>query len=89
MINMSPTLSNLDYLRIVESKLSSLIIHHPESSEVQRMEFILKDLNSKLTTVELNEHNARKNAIATAAEIEAERNAMIKAMNENRDKPSI
>jgi uncharacterized protein (DUF2147 family) len=82
-------MSNPDYLRITESKLKSLVIHSPESSEVQRMEFVINDIKSKLTIVEQDEYNARKNAITSAAEIEAVRTAMIKAMNENRDKPSI
>lgn len=89
MITISPTMSNLDYLRIAESKMSSLAIHNPESSEVQRMELVISDINSKLTIAEKDEYTVRKNTVASAAEIAAARNAMIKAMNENRDKPSI
>jgi hypothetical protein len=89
MDNISPIMSTLDYLRITEPKLVSIRIHQPESSEVQRLEFIIQDLKSKMTIVEMDEYNARKNAVASAADIEAARTAMIKAMDENRDKPSI
>lgn len=89
MNNISPVMSTLDYLRITEPKLVSLRIHQPESSEVPRLEFIIRDLKSKMTIVEMDEYNAHKTAVASAADIEAARTAMIKAMNENRDKPSI
>ena len=89
MINVSPTLSKFDFLRMAESRLKAVLMYNSESSEIQRLEFVVDDLKSKLTKTELDEYNVRKNAVATAAEVEASRVAMLKAMNENRDKPSI
>ena len=89
MINISTPYSKFDNLRLAESRLVSLKMYSPESSETKRYDFIVKDLQSKLTATELSEYYDRKNLVLTAADREKERIAMIKAMNENRDKPSI
>jgi hypothetical protein len=89
MINISTPYSKFDNLRLAESRLVSLKMYSPESSETKRYDFIVKDLQSKLTATELSEYYESKNLVLTAADREKERIAMIKQMNENRDKPSI
>jgi hypothetical protein len=89
MINISTPYSKFDNLRLAESRLVSLKMYSPESSETKRYNFIVEDLQSKLTATELSEYYDNKNLVLTAADREKERIAMIKQMNENRDKPSI
>jgi len=89
MINISTPYSKFDNLRLAESRLVSLKMYSPESSETKRYDFIVKDLQSKLTATELSEYYESKNLVLTAVDREKERIAMIKQMNENRDKPSI
>lgn len=89
MINISTPYSKFDNLRLAESRLVSLKMYSPESSETKRYKFIVEDLQSKLTATELSEYYESKNLVLTAADREKERIAMIKQMNENRDKPSI
>lgn len=73
----------------VDLRLNSLRIHNPESSEYARFKAIREDLLSRLTEAELAEYNARTGRKKTAAEIAAEQAALVKQMNENKDKPSI
>jgi hypothetical protein len=89
MKNTSDTLTKFDYLRLAESRAWVVALDYPESSENQRLEFVIKDLKSKMTNEELAEYDLIKNSVKTAAEIEASRLATIKRMNENVDRPSI
>ena len=89
MINISTPYTKFDNLRLAESRLVSLKMYSPESSETKRYNFIVEDLQSKLTATELSEYYESKNLVLTATDREKERIAMIKQMNENRDKPSI
>jgi hypothetical protein len=89
MTNISTPFSKFDNLRFAENRLVSLKMYSPESSETKRHNFIVKDLQSKLTATELSEYYDNKNLVLTAADREKERIAMIKQMNENRDKQSI
>ncbi len=76
-------------LRSAEKRLDSLLINTPTSSEVARFrDVIIPDLTSQLTDVQRSEYTRLK-AGKTPEQIRAEDAAAIKAMNENRDKPSI
>lgn len=89
MKNVSDTFTKFDYLRTAESRAWVVSLDYPESSENQRLEFVIHDLKSKMTDEELAQYDIMKNSVKTAAEIEANRIATIKRMNENVDKPSI
>ena len=89
MKNVSDTLTKFDYLRLAESRAWVVALDYPESSENRRLEFVIHDLKSKMTDEELTEYDVIKNSVKTAAEIEANRLATIKRMNENVDRPSI
>jgi hypothetical protein len=89
MKNVSDTLTKFDYLRLAESRAWVVALDYPESSENRRLEFVIHDLKSKMTDEELAEYDLIKNSVKTAAEIEANRLATIKRMNENVDRPSI
>lgn len=77
----------LETIKFAEGKLLAAKTYFPGSNEIARLEFIVEDLRSKLTPEELIQHTTK--IIKTEDEIEAERIATVKAMNENRDKPSI
>ena len=83
------TFSAFDKLRIAESRLESVTRYAPTSSEVQRFQSIIADLQSNMTSAELVEYDTQKNAVATAEELKKQRAADIKRMNENRDSQSI
>lgn len=54
-------MSNVDYLRQAESRLSSLQINDPESAELIRFrDIIIPDIKSKLTGAEQAEYTALK-----------------------------
>ncbi len=89
MKNVSDTLTKFDYLRLAESRAWVTAIDYPESSENRRLDFVIHDLKSKMTDEELAQYDLIKNNVKTAAEIEANRIATIKRMNENVDRPSI
>jgi hypothetical protein len=83
------TFSAFDKLHIAESRLESVTRYAPLSSEVQRFQSIIADLQSNMTSAELVEYDTQKNAVATAEELKKQRAADIKRMNENRDSQSI
>jgi hypothetical protein len=83
------TFRAFDKLRIAESRLESVTRYAPLSSEVQRFQSIIADLQSNMTSAELVEYDTQKNAVATAEELKKQRAADIKRMNENRDSQSI
>jgi regulatory protein YycH of two-component signal transduction system YycFG len=90
MMNVSPEMSQSDWLKLAESRLDNMKIYNTSNtSEIFRLENAVNDIQSKMTETELSQYNASKNVVLTAKEIEANRLAMVKAMNENRDKPSI
>jgi DNA mismatch repair protein MutH len=82
---------NQGYVRIIEGRISSLNIYKPKgyASEVIRLEHALTDVIGKMAEGELESLRAYQNKIMTPEEKAAEAKAMIKAMSENRDKPSI
>jgi hypothetical protein len=77
----------LETVKFAEGKLLAAKTYFPGSNEITRLEFIVEDLKSKLTSEELTQHTTK--VVKTDADIESERVATVKAMNENRDKPSI
>lgn len=82
-------MSVLNYLVMAEKRQKSINMYHPESSEVARFrDVIIPDLMSKLTPEDIVER-ARVAAVKTPEQIKAERTAMLKEMEANRDKPSI
>lgn len=83
------TFNAFDKLRLAESRLESNARYFPLSGEVQRLQSIIADLQSKMTSAELVEYDTQKNAVATAEELKKQRAADIKRMNENRDSQSI
>jgi ribosomal protein L14E/L6E/L27E len=90
MMNVSPEMSQSDWLKLAESRLHNMKIYNTSNtSEIFRLQNAVNDIQSKMTETELSQYNANKNVVLTAKEIEANRLAMVKAMNENRDKPSI
>lgn len=90
MMNVSPEMTQSDWLKVAESRLSDMNRYNSSNtSEIQRLQNAVNDIQSKMTETELSQYNANKNVVLTAKEIEANRLAMVKAMNENRDKPSI
>jgi hypothetical protein len=89
MNSVSSKFSAFDYLRMAETRLDECRRYHPESSEVQRYQFAVEDLKSKMTDLEIADYDSQKNASLNALESDAARAAAMKQMNENRDKPSI
>ena len=90
MMNVSPEMSQSDWLKLAESRLTVMnMFDASNTSEILRLQNAVNDIQSKMTETELSQYNSEKNVVLTAKEIEANRLATIKAMNENRDKPSI
>jgi hypothetical protein len=83
------TFSAFDKLRLAETRLESVTRYAPTSSEVQRFQSIIADLQSSMSKDALIEYDTIKNAVATAEELKKQRAADIKRMNENRDRESI
>jgi ribosomal protein L12E/L44/L45/RPP1/RPP2 len=83
------TFSAFDKLRLAETRLESVTRYAPTSSEVQRFQSIIADLQSSMSKDSLIEYAVQKNAVATAEELKKQRAADIKRMNENRDSQSI
>lgn len=83
------TFTKFDRLRLAETRLESATRYFPLSNEIPRFQFIIADLQSKMTSAELVEYDTQKNAVATAEELKKQRAADIKRMNENRDSQSI
>jgi len=83
------TFSAFDKLRLAETRLESVTRYAPTSSEVQRFQSIIADLQSSMSRDALIEYDTIKNAVATAEELKKQRAADIKRMNENRDRESI
>ena len=81
-------MTEFDYLRMAETSLSNALMYRPGTYEVERLEMAVADIQSRMTEDALNSYNAKKNTVATAAEREMTRIAMIKAMEENRERPS-
>ena len=90
MINVSPEMSQSDWLKLAESRLTVMnMFDESNTSEILRLQNAVNDIQSKMTENELSQYNSDKNVVLTAKEIEANRLATVTAMNENRDKPSI
>ena len=90
MMNVSPEMTQSDWLKLAESRLTVMkMFDESNTSEILRLQNAVNDIQSKMTETELNQYNSDKNVVLTAKEIEANRLATVKAMNENRDKPSI
>ena len=83
------TFNAFDKLRLAETRLESVTRYAPTSSEVQRFQSIIADLQSSMSKDALIEYDTIKNAVATAEELKKQRAADIKRMNENRDRESI
>jgi len=90
MMNVSPEMSQSDWLKLAESRLTVMnMFDESNTSEILRLQNAVNDIQSKMTENELSQYNSDKNVVLTAKEIETNRLATVKAMNENRDKPSI
>jgi hypothetical protein len=90
MMNVSPEMTQSDWLKMAESRLTVMnMFDASNTSEILRLQNAVNDIQSKMTETELSQYNSDKNVVLTAKEIEANRLATVKAMNENRDKPSI
>jgi len=87
--NTAETFNAFDKLRLAETRLESVTRYAPTSSEVQRFQSIIADLQSSMSKDALIEYAVQKNAVATAEELKKQRAADIKRMNENRDRESI
>ena len=79
--------TKIDLVRFSEARLHASKTYYPTSSEAARLEFIVNDLKSKLTPDEFIAYSTK--TAQSEADIEADRIATVKAMNENRDKNSI
>ena len=90
MMNVSPEMTQSDWLKLAESRLTVMkMFDESNTSEILRLQNAVNDIQSNMTENELSQYNSDKNVVLTAKEIEANRLATVKAMNENRDKPSI
>ena len=90
MMNVSPEMSNSDWLNLAESRLAVMTMFDASNTtEVSRLNDAIKDIQSKMTAEQLDQHNAKKNISLSAKELAAKQLELVKSMNENRDKPSI
>lgn len=80
---------NYHNLRRATARLKSLKTNNPDSSEIARMEFVISDLEPKLTPEEKEHFQKVVNKVKTAAEIASELTEFEKSMEANVDKPSI
>lgn len=82
-------MSVLTYLTMAEKRLRSLEMYNPGSPEIARLrDTVIPDITANLTPEDVVER-ARVAAVKTPEQIKAERTAMLKEMEANRDKPSI
>ncbi len=82
-------MSELNFLIMAEKRLKSLTMYTPDSPEIARIrDTVIPDIMAKLTPAD-HEERARIAAVKTPEQIKADRAAMIKEMEANRDKPSI
>lgn len=80
-----------NYVRTIEGRIASLNIYKAKGyeAEVERMKFALADVIKSMPKEELDALRAVQNKVLTPAERAAEATRIAKAMEENRDKPSI
>lgn len=80
---------NQDNLRRIDGRLKALKINHSESNEIARFEMIRQDVLSRMDEAEQTAYTKAMTAELSPAEKKAKAEAERKAMEENRDKPSI
>ena len=80
-----------NYVRTIEGRITSLNIYKEKGyeDEVNRMKIALADVIKNMPADELTALRAIQNKVMTPAERAAEATRVAKAMEENRDKPSI
>ena len=82
------SLSNSDYLRMCDLRINSHKIYFPDSTDlVHLLEVVRPDILSKMTEAEITTYNTV--AVMTPAQLKAKADADQRAMEANRDKPSI
>ena len=82
-------MTNADWLKLAESRLNVLVYEPSNPQETSRLQNAIEDIKSKMTVDELALYNTNKTAGLSQKEIKEQHDAIVKAMNENRDKPSI
>lgn len=90
MMNVSPEMSNSDWLNLAESRLSVMTMFNPLNiTETSRLKDAIKDIQSRMTLAQLEQHAAKNNTQLSVKDLEAKHEQIVKLMNENRDKPSV
>ncbi len=81
------------HLRDCQSRINGLTVDVnmglPHQSELNRMLAARTDILTRISEKDLAEMEAYENRVLSVAEKAAEAKALVKAMSENRDKPSI
>ena len=86
MQTVSPVMTQGDWLKLAQSRLDTVIRYDGDNqAEINRLTAVVADIRSKMSDDELAIYNARQDSKLSPEELEK----IIKAMNENRDKPSI
>lgn len=80
---------NQKHLQQIDMRLRSLKGHTPDSNEIARFMFIREDVMSRMDEAEQASYITAMTAVPTPAQRKAKAEAERKAMEENRDKPSI
>lgn len=80
---------NQDALRQIDGRIKSLRISHPESGEIARMEAARTDVLSRMDEAEVQGYVDRNNIVKSPEQLAKEARELEKAMDENRDRPSI
>jgi hypothetical protein len=82
---------NQRHIVTIEGRINSLNVNKPEgyAGEVARLQHALADVLTRLSAEELQALRLSQNKIMTPEEEAVDRDRVRKAMDENRDKPSI
>lgn len=80
---------NQNWYRLAVERLESVKRDHPGHAEITRLEAVVADVDSKLTDDERNSYKALTTKELSATEKRDLALAEAKAMEANRDKPSI
>lgn len=87
MNNISDTLS---WFTHAETRLAAVTRYHPDNtSEINRLTAAVADIKTRLTDSDIEEFKARKARVKTRAEINAENEALMRKLSENKDRTSI
>jgi hypothetical protein len=78
-----------NYLRRIDTRIASLTLQAPGSSELSRMQAARDDVVSRLSPQDLAAYDKAVNRTKTREQLAAEAEAERIAMEANRDKPAI